>query len=208
MVSSNLLRWSGLAALVGGMLFVVLGILEFLLFGGQPDSAAVASSAWFIVEIAYILAATLLILGLVGLYVPQAEPAGRLGLIAFLVTLAGTVMLAGADWSAAFFGPWMAEAAPELLVAEPGATMAAGILLTLVLFALGWLLFGLASLRAGVLPRGAASLQMVGAVLGLVLTFLELPFEAVVLGAAVAWMGHALWSGTEAKLASIAEAAR
>ena len=112
MVSSHLLRWSGLAALVGGVLYAVLSILEFLLFGGQSDSAAVASRAWLIVEVAYVLASTLLILGLVGLYMLQAEPAGRLGLIAFLGSLTGTVMLAGADWSAAFFGPWVAEAAP------------------------------------------------------------------------------------------------
>jgi hypothetical protein len=207
MVSSNLLRWSGLAALVGGVLFVVLSILEFLFFGGQSDSAAVASSAWLIVEVAYVLASTLLILGLVGLYMLQAEPAGRLGLIAFLVALTGTVMLAGADWSAAFFGPWVAEAAPELLVAEPGGTMAVGITLTLVLFALGWFLFGLASLRAEVLPRGSALLLVVGAVLALVLALLELPFEAVVQGAAVAWMGYALWSHGADELSLIAEAA-
>jgi hypothetical protein len=189
------------------VLYAVLSILEFLLFGGQSDSAAVASSAWFVVEVAYVLAATLLILGLVGLYVLQAEPAGRLGLIAFLVALTGTVMLAGADWSAAFFGPWVAEAAPQLLVAEPGGTMAAGIALTLVLFALGWFLFGLASLRAAVLPRGSALLLLVGALLALVLAFVELPLEAVVLGAAAAWMGYALWSHGADELSFIAEAA-
>ena len=207
MVSSNLVRWSGLAALVGGVLFAILSILEFFFFGGQPDSAAVASSAWFIVEVAYILAATLLILGLVGLYVPQAEQGGKLGLIAFLVALAGTVMLAGADWSAAFFGPWLVEAAPELLAAEPAGSMAVGVILTYVLATLGWFLFGLASLRAQELPRGAALLLMVGAVLALVLTFLELPFEAVVLGAAVAWMGFAVWSGAADEPSLIAEAA-
>lgn len=207
MSSSNLLRWSGLAALVGGLLFAVLSILEFLIFGGQSDSGVVASGAWLIVEVAYVLTATLLILGLVGLYVPQAESARRLGLIAFLVALTGTVMLAGADWSAAFFGPWVAEAAPELLVAEPAGTMAVGIILTYVLFALGWFLFGLASLQAGVLPRGSALLLMVGAVLALVLAFLELPFEAVVLGAAAAWMGYALWSSTAEEPSLIAKAA-
>ena len=207
MVSSHLLRWSGLAALVGGVLYAVLSILEFLLFGGQSDSAAVTSSAWFVVEVAYVLAATLLILGLVGLYVLQAEPAGRLGLVGFVVALAGTVMLAGTDWSAAFFGPWVAEAAPDLLVTEPAGTMTAGIALTLVLFALGWFLFGLASLRAAVLPRGSALLLLVGALLALVLAFVELPFEAVVLGAAVAWMGYALWSHGAEELSLIAEGA-
>jgi hypothetical protein len=207
MVSSNLLRWSGLAALVGGVLFAVLSIVEFLLFGGQSGSAVVASSAWLVVEVAYILAAAFLILGLVGLYLLQAKPAGSLGLVAFMVALTGTVMLAGADWSAAFFGPWVAEAAPELLVTEPAGTMTAGVILTFVSFALGWFLFGLASLRAGVLSRGPALLLMVGAVLALVLAFLELPFEAVVLGAAVAWMGYGLWSHAASEPSLIAEAA-
>jgi multisubunit Na+/H+ antiporter MnhG subunit len=189
------------------VLFAVLSILEFLFFGGQSDSTVVASTAWFMMEVAYILAATLLILGLVGLYLLQARPAGRLGLVAFLAALTGTLMLAGTDWSAAFFGPWLAEAAPDLLVAEPAGTMATGIILTLVLFALGWFLFGLASLRAGVLPRGSALLLIVGAVLALVLAFLELPFEVVLLGAAAAWMGYALWSRAADQPSVIAEAA-
>jgi hypothetical protein len=208
MSSSNLARWSGLTALVGGVLVVVLSILEFVFFGGQSDSMAVASSAWFIVEIAYVLAATLLILGLAGLYLTQGEQAGSLGLIAFLLALAGTVMLAGADWSAAFFGPWLVEAAPEVLDVEPAGTMAIGLILTYVLFTLGWFLFGLASLRAEVLRRSAGVLLMIGAVLALVLVFLELPFEVVVLGAAIAWMGYALWSSAADELGLIAEAAR
>lgn len=195
MSSSNLIRWGGLAALVGGVLLVVLNILELVLFGGQADSAAVASGAWVVVEVAYILTGVLLILGLMGLYAHQAQQAGTLGLIAFVVAVAGTVMLAGADWSAAFLGPAVAESAPEIVDADPSGITLAGFILTMLLAALGWLLFGLASLQAGVLPRGAAVLLAIGAVLTFVLIFAELPLEVVVLGAAVAWMGYALWSG-------------
>jgi hypothetical protein len=195
MSSSKLIQWSGLAALVGGALLVVLSILEFVLFSGQAQSEAVTSSAWIIVEISYVVTTVLLILGLMGLYARQAEQAGSLGLIAFLVALTGTVMLSGLDWSAAFFGPWAAEVAPpELLTAEPSGSLLVGLLLTLVLFALGWLLFGLASLQAGVLPRGAAALLMVGALLAFIMLFLEIPFEVAVLGVALAWMGYDLWS--------------
>lgn len=208
MTSSNLIRWSGLAALVGGVLFAVLSILDLVLFGGQADGAAAASGAWIIVEVAYIAAGVLIALGLVGLYVRQAQEAGSLGLIAFVVTFTGTVMLAGLDWSAAFFGPWLAEEAPELIEADPSGTVAVGFFLTLVLAVLGWLLFGLASLRAEVLPRGSAVLLMVGAVLTFVLILLELPLELVVLGAAVAWMGYALWTGAaQRSSSSIPEAA-
>jgi hypothetical protein len=207
MSSTNLIRWSGLAALVGGILLAVLSILESVLFGSQPDSEVVASSAWIIVEVAWIVAALLIILGLVGLYARQAEQAGSLGLIAFLVALAGTVMVSGIDWSAAFMAPWFAETAPELVDAEPTGVFLAGLLLSLVLLALGYFLFGLASLQARMLPRGAAVLLMVGAVLIVVMGFLESGFDVVVLGAALAWMGYALWSGTAAEPASIPEVA-
>lgn len=201
MSSSNLIRWSGLAALVGGVLMVGLNILEFVLFGSQPDSAAVASSAWIIVEVSWIVVLLLVLLGLWGLYARQAGQAGSLGLIAFLVAFIGAVMVFGSAWNEAFIVPWMVqEAPPEFLEfldnAEFSGLLLAAYALSYGLFALGWSLLGLASLRARVLPRGSAVLLVIGAVLFLVLAFLELPFWSVVLGAALVWMGYALWSGS------------
>jgi hypothetical protein len=207
MSSSNLVRWSGLAALIGGVLFVVLNIAESLLFANQSDAEAAATIAWIIVQVAYIGAIALIALGLVGLYVRQAEYAGRLGLVAFLVVFSGAIMGAGSSWSEAFLGAWLADAAPELLEADPSGAVVAGLLLTFGLFALGGLLFGLVSLRAGVLPRGAAVLLMIGAVLYPVLGSLEAPFAGVVFGAAVAWLGYALWSSAAGESTRLAEAA-
>jgi hypothetical protein len=196
MSSSNLIRWSGLAALVGGVLVVVSEVLDAALFPGEQGSGAMATSSWFIVQILGLVALVLITLGLVGLYARQAEQAGSLGLIAFLVAFSGTLMTFGLLWGEPFLGPMLAKEAPEVLDADPSGTLAAGIILTLVLFALGWLLFGLASLRAGVLPRGAALLLMVGAVLFFVVSLLEFPGSTIVVGAALVWMGYALWSGT------------
>jgi hypothetical protein len=171
--------------------------LDAVLFGGQPESAFVTSGAFVIVEVGWILAAALGILGLVGLYARQAEQIGSLGLIAFVVAVTGTVFAAGIDWSAAFLGPWLAQiVSPEVFDAEPTGVLLAGFLVSILLWLLGWFLFGLASLGAGVLPRGAAVLLMVGAVLAMVMGFLEIPFEVVVLGLAMAWMGYVLWSGS------------
>lgn len=195
MSSTNLIRWSGLAALIGGVLLAILSALESVLFGSQPDSAAVASSAWIMVEVAWIVAEILIILGLIGLYARQVGQAGSLGLVAFLVALAGTVMMSGIDWSAAFLSSHLVETAPPgVLDAEPTGIFLVGLLLSLVLFTLGWLLFGLASLQARVLSRGAAVLLMVGAVLFLAMGFLEIGFEAVVFGVGVAWSGYGLRS--------------
>ena len=196
MSSSNLIRWSGLAALVGGVLVVVYDVLDAALFPGEQVSGAMATSSWFIVQILSLVGLVLITLGLVGLYARQVEQGETLGLVAFLVAFIGTVMVSGSVWSEAFIGPVVAEAAPELVGANPSGVVAAGIILAFGLFALGWLLFGLASLRAGVLPRGAALLLMVGAVLFFAVSSLEFPGSTIVMGAALVWMGYALWSGT------------
>ncbi len=70
---------------------------------------------------------------------------------------------------------------------------AVGFILLSGIFAVGWLLFGVATLRAHVYPRWAALLLMVGAVLG----FFPLPLNTVVFGVAVAWLGFALFTGQE-----------
>jgi hypothetical protein len=205
MSSSNLIRWSGLAALVGGVLVVVYDVLDAALFPGEQVSGAMATSSWFIVQILSLVGLVLITLGLVGLYARQVEQGETLGLVAFLVAFIGTVMVSGSVWSEAFIGPVVAEAAPELVGANPSGVVAAGIILAFGLFALGWLLFGLASLRARVLPRGAALLLMVGAVLFFVVSSLEFPGSTIVMGAALVWMGYALWSGTgEAALTAAA----
>jgi len=194
MSSSNLIRWSGLAGLAGGILVAVFDVAEFVVIGGRPESAAAGTSAVIIVRVAFLVPIVLTMLALVGLYARQAEQAGTLGLVAFLVAFIGTAMVFGLQWSAAFIGPWLAEAAPGLVDAEPSGLLTAAFLLSFLLFALGWLLFGLASLQARVLPRGAAVPLIAGAVLFFVFLLLEVPGSGAVFGAALAWMGYAVWT--------------
>jgi hypothetical protein len=197
MSTSHLIRWSGLAALVGGGLFALLDVVEFALFSGQPQSAVAATGAFGIVQVFYIVACVLISLGLVGAYTRLVGGGGFLSLVAFLIALTGTVLVAGAEWSAAFIAPWVAKvASPGVLDAEPTGMLAAGVLLTFILFGLGWFLFGLVSLQTQVLSRGTALLTMIGAILVVALGLLDLPFNSLVFGVALAWMGYALWSGT------------
>jgi hypothetical protein len=65
-------------------------------------------------------------------------------------------------------------------------------------YVLGGLLFGVATFRAGILPRWAAGLLVFAAVSPLLLAWL-LPHPldrilAVPMGLALAWLGYALWS--------------
>jgi hypothetical protein len=195
MSSSNLIRWSGLAALVGGVLLIVENVAEFIFYGDQPESVAALTNAWVILSVLALVGVVLISLALVGLYARQAEQTGTLGLVAFLVAFTGTAMIFGFGWAGAFVVPDLAEVVPDFLDTPDAGLLMVGVMLTFGLFALGWLLFGLASLQTKILPRGAAVLLMVGAVLAFVLLLLELPFFIVVFGTALAWMGYAVWSG-------------
>jgi hypothetical protein len=65
-------------------------------------------------------------------------------------------------------------------------------------YVLGGLLFGIATLRAGILPRWAANLLAFATVSPLLLaSLLPHPLDrilAVPMGLALAWLGYALWS--------------
>lgn len=190
MSSSNLMRWCGLAALVGGVLLVVAELLALPTLNVEAFSETATTTSYIIQQLAYLLGVALVLLGLFGLYVRQSEAAGALGLIGFLVAFFGTVLIAGFMWASTFIAPFLADTAPELLDEGPPP----GLFLSAITFALGWLLFAVGTLRARVYPRAAAILLIVGAVV----VILPLPFTNVVFAVAVAWLGFALFKGREA----------
>jgi len=194
MSSVNLIRGSGLAAIIGGVLLAVSDILNAILFPGEPSADVMTSATWFLVQVLGLAGIVFISLGLVGLYAHQAKHTAVFGLIAFVMTFSGTLMAFGLLWSEPFLGPGLAASAPEVLRSEPTGVTLTGAILTFVIFTLGWFLFGLASFQANVLQRGAAILLMVGAVLFIILTLLDLPLWSIVFCAAVVWLGNGLWS--------------
>ncbi|MEJ2600341.1 MAG: hypothetical protein P8Z00_18545 [Anaerolineales bacterium] len=205
MSSSNLIRWSGLATLVSGVLWAVLSLAFFMLISGQPESVTAVTSAWKIVVSLELVAGVLTLMALMGLYARLANETGTLGLIAFAAALSGTAMMLGFSWTNTFAVPALAVEAPKFLDAAqtvPPLMLMIGYGLTFSLFALGWFLFGLAALLSDVLPRGASILLMAGAVLATLLFFaLQLPLGFVVFGVALIWLGHAVWGNTGEKAA-------
>ena len=186
MSSSELIRWSGLAAVAGG---VSLGIAELvaLSFFGFDFSQTATTGTYALYSLLIMITGVLLPLGLVGLYVRQSEAAGPLGLGGFVVAFIGTVLVAGFFWSSAFVAPILAVEAPQLLAVRS----LPGFFRSFIVFGLGWLLFGVATLRAGIYPRAPAVLLIVGSVL----IVIRLPLTSIVLDAAVAWMGYVLFTG-------------
>lgn len=203
LTAPTLIRWTGLGALVAGAVFV----------GIQPihpaDAlASVGTTAWGIITPLKTVMCLLFLLGLTGLYARQVEESGWLGLAGYLLfSLCWTLELTFI-FAEAFIMPPLAPLAPTFVEGFFGifnghptglALGALPALWNLVGFSyiLGGLLFGLATFRAGVLPRGAASLLILAAALTPVAFFLPHPlnrFVAVPMGLALAWLGYALWA--------------
>jgi membrane-bound ClpP family serine protease len=198
MAASNLIRWGGLAAMASAICAVISFVLYTTIVGDNLISEAAASPVFFLPSGAQLLAMVLLLVGLVALFARQTETFGALGLTGFLLALVGTTMAAGALWSQVFVVPRLAEAAPEVADRGSGSVLA-GFLLSFLLFGVGWLLFGVATLRTRTFPRWAVILLIVGAIISI----LPLPSRALVLEIAVAWMGFTLLAERGARTNSL-----
>src|SRR5918997_1398636 len=176
-------RWGGLAALLAGVLLVVSELLRLYIDLVDPG---LYRSVFGFDGILGLLLAVLVQLGLVGLYARQAGVVGTLGLVGFVLAFVGVHLSMGASFVDAFVKPvvwpWEDPEYFERTVAS-FAIFAPG-------FVLGWVLFGVATLRAGVYPRAAAMLLIAGALILL----LPLSLSGVIFAVAVAWMGYVLFT--------------
>jgi tetrahydromethanopterin S-methyltransferase subunit E len=198
MSKTQLFQLAGLAGVVSGILLIVLDFAFIAIFGDQPERIAAASTSWLILLILSIVAAFLVLMALMGLFARQAEEFGRFGLAAFVIASFGTVMNIGYNWGGSFIVPELASAAPDFLdqVADsPPAIIAAGFISTFTLFALGWLLFAIASLKTKTLPALPLWLMIIASILGLVSRIAGLGFPGVLFGVALAWLGWHMWRG-------------
>ena len=206
MNARSLIRWAGAAAMAAGIIFAVIQPIH------PPDElASVATSAWTIITAAKTAMCLLFLLGFAGLYARQVEKAGWLGLAGFLLLICSWWLQTAFVFAEAFILPPLASEAPEFVDSFLG-TIAAGrasavdlgalpMLYNLgvgIPYMLGGLLFGIATFRAGVLPRWAGGLLAASGPLAMVMVAL-LPHQlerlaAIPMGLAVAWLGYALWA--------------
>jgi hypothetical protein len=185
---SRLIRWSGFAAMVAGALLLIAELLELLpAFDDLPFSELALTSIFTFQLTLYLIGLMVLAVGLVGLYAHQSEAAGPLGLVGFLSAFIGTVFFSGFFWANIFVAPALAIGAPEFL--DQGGRFP-GFRLSLVIYAVGWMLFGLASLKARGYPRAPVIALVIGAALDL----LGAPLSGLVIDAAFIWLGLSLFS--------------
>lgn len=181
-----------MAAIVAGVMLLIAEFLELLpAFDAYPFSELALTGLFIFQQALYLLGLILLSIGLVGLYAHQWRAAGLLGVVGFLAALVGTVFFTGFFWANIFVAPALAAGAPEFL--DQGGRFP-GFFLSLLIYVLGWLLFGLASLKARVHPLAPVIVLIVGAALDL----LAAPLSGLVIDAAFVWLGFSLLLGKDA----------
>lgn len=197
-------RWGGLAAAVGPLLVLaanIYGLWVTQTYGSSPEATVevattTASMAFGGIRL---LGGMFLVFGLIALYASQGDAVGRLGLVGFVISMIGTVLLTAVAWLGAFVDPALASQAPEFYVAarsgEIGGTvgivLGVGVLSPILIQALGWTIFGIATYRGRVFPRWLA----IGLVVGALLLFVPVQGSPVVFQLAVATMGALLATG-------------
>lgn len=183
---SPLARLAGPLALAAGALFTANQFVTLATV--EPDDAYgyVTSTVYLANGIALFVAFSLMLLTLVAAHEWQSHRAGVLGVVGLCAAVVGTFAYgANVGWFEVFATPWMADVAPEVIGTKGSGSLAAGGFSSYVLFSVGWLLFGLASLRARVFPRIIA----LALALGGILAFNASPPFGVLLGVAITALG-------------------
>jgi len=189
-------RWSGLVSMAAGLLLAISGMVGFALNLTAFDPSKSVTNNWVLWGILTLISEMLILLGLIGLYARQTQSAGVLGLIGFLLAFIGQTLQLGASYVITFAIPMIAREAPTLLTGATGLDLSSplreALLITSVIYSLGWILFALATVSARLLPHWGAWLLIIGIISGFV-TILR-PLQPLIVGIAFLWLGFALWS--------------
>jgi hypothetical protein len=202
MSQNVLIRLHGVACILGGMFlaaFVLIHPWDQLLgaeIGRTPQ--------WRLAHSFHFIGAAFTLLGLPGLFAQQRAVLSWVGGGGFILSFLGNAMFLGTGMITAFIWPMLAVYAP-ICVGVGGPIFGSSISLlafslTAILVISGYSLFGVASLRAGVLPRIATVALVVGAILGMLpphpvgaLPWWALVLGGVLYGTALIWLGAFLW---------------
>jgi hypothetical protein len=179
-------RWAGALCLAAAGLIVSSDLLRMAI-GLQAGSGPVATMTHTLIYGVALAGMYALLLALSALYFGNQRTLGALGRVGYLTASLGTVLVAGDWWFEAFVVPRLSVVAPDVLNLPPGGSIVAGAGITAGLFAVGWVMFGVAVLRSGAFSRPAAILLVAGGAIGLL--GLSTPY-LIPLAVAVGWLGY------------------
>lgn len=209
--SDALIRATGSFAIAAGLIFAGIQPIH------PPDFvASVTTTPWATILTLKFVMCLFFIVGATGLYLRQMSRAGWLGLAGFMLFAASWWLQTGYVFTELFVLPPLAAVSPELvdsflsIVNQHPGTLDIGQFGTVynivgLLYLLGGILLGVATLRAGVLPRVPSALLALAALATPAAALLphELQrYAAVPMGIAFIWLGFALWSSHRTAVAN------
>ena len=168
--SGNLTRWSGLAAMGGGALWVIVFVLFALRSSGPGMTPPFRSFEGL--GLLTLLSLLLIVSGFVGVHIWRREVYGRFGTTGFVVALVGAVVsvVSGGSWPLIFLGSY------ALMI--------------------GSLVVGAAALATNALPRWGAIALIAGSMLFFLFnTETAAAWFALPYGVAWTAVGYLLWTG-------------
>ena len=186
MSSSDLIRWGGLAAILSGVVFIVLGLLGLVL--PEPSPGSFLDTVFGpLFSVGFLVALLLLLVGLAGFHALQKGNYGRIGRVGFYTVLVGV---------------------SAQLLAEVGLMFGSTALLPfdfVVLFlvvTVGLVLYGAATLQARVLPRWCGVGFIVGLPVWVAVSVVSVEYGGILGGMlfGLLWLalGYVLWSRRDA----------
>ena len=161
-----LVRHAGWLSITAGALFLIAQTVMWTF--DQSQNLETSQDPLFIAAKIILLAGFIVLMfALIAVYGLEARMAGRLGVAGFGLAIVGTMMLAGDLWFEAFAVPWLAAGpGAQGLTSAPSIIMGLGAIASYILFAAGWVLFGIASLRARVFPLPISIAIVLGGIAG------------------------------------------
>src|SRR5215211_2586588 len=172
MTRTGLIRLGGLATMVGGVAFVMLGFMIWLCTPNCPGSSGYVVLAFF----------DLLVFGamvaLASLHTIQRERYGLLGTLAFLVALVGVAMIFVSEFRSLILALWQGS---------PGAGGVSWLfIIGLLVATVGLIAYGVTTITASALPWWCGLAVMAGSAFVGLFLYLFSPVEDSLIG--VAWV--------------------
>lgn len=202
MKSNELIRMSGLIAIINGVLLLGFGILpDIFLPTKEPLLNWVNDSHWFILNISAFILTVFTPLSFLGIYAKQVEKVGKLGLFGFIFIYLGGMLYVGVQFDETFTWPILAQHAPFLIdikgpmFTDPAFSLA--YMLMAIVFIPGLIMLCIATIRAGVLPKLGAICLAIGSpfAYGGIMVPQILRTSGAVIGAiGFIWLGFALFN--------------
>jgi len=203
MATQNLIFLCGVALLLGGVIHAIASIPHL----NNSDPNSINSRLWTPLQISFALSFLLIGVGVLGVHLRQGDQAGWLGLIGVGLASFGSLLTVTTSFMWGFVAPYLARQeatprAPNDLLGPKGAIPGIFNLLLTYIFILlpGFIVTGIVTISAGVLPSLAGWLVLIGIVVSqpgnMVARFAILRnVGGVLFGIGLAWLGLALISG-------------